>query len=207
MVDWYYSYITHRNMYVDINGHQISCTTSLGFPQGGVCSAKFWIIAFNAAISILNEHGVLGLGFADDCVALIGGTNLHQMMSRIQKVITKLDEWGLTCGLSFNPSKTVVVIFTKKQLSMSQKPNKLQVSGLSVPFTLSAKYLGVTLDSKLTWSVHFNNQITKCKKYLHMLQKGVKKSRGPKPAYIRYIYTAIVRPKLTYAALSWGHST
>ena len=109
-------------MYVDINGHQISCTTSLGFPQGGVCSAKFWIIAFNTAISILNEHGVLGLGFADDCVTLIGGTNLHQMMNRIQKVITKLEEWGLTCGLSFNLSKTVVVIFTKKE---SKKPGAL----------------------------------------------------------------------------------
>ena len=102
-------------MYIDINGQKISRTTSLGFPQGSVCCAKFWIIALNAAISNLNEHGVLGLGFADDCVALIGGTNLHQMMSRIQKVITKLEEWGLTCGLSFNPTKTVVVIFTKKK--------------------------------------------------------------------------------------------
>ena len=73
-------------MFIDINGQQISCTTSLGFPQGGVCSAKFWIIAFNAAISILNKHGVLGLGFADDCVALIGGTKLHQMMSRIPHI-------------------------------------------------------------------------------------------------------------------------
>ena len=105
-------------MFVDINGQQISCTTSLGFPQGGVCSAKFWIIAFNAAISILNEHGVLGLGFADDCVALIGGTNLHQMMSRIQKVVTKLEEWGLTCGLTFNHSKTEVLIFTKSTLTL-----------------------------------------------------------------------------------------
>ena len=129
------------------------------------------------------------------------------MMSRVQKVITKLEEWGLTCGLSFNPSKIVVVIFTKKQLSMSQKPNKLQVRGLSVPFALSAKYLGVTLDSKLTWNLHFNNQLTKWKKYLHMLQKGVEKAWGPKLTYIRWIYTAIVRLKLTYAALSWGHST
>ena len=40
-----------------------------------------------------------------------------------------------------------------------------------------------------------------------MLQKGVKKAWGPKPNYIRWIYTAIVRPKLTYAALLWGHST
>ena len=175
MVEWYYSYITHRNMFVDINGQQISCTTSLGFPQGGVCSAKFWIIAFNAAISILNEHGVLGLGFADDCVALIGGTNLHQMMSRIQKVVTKLEEWGLTCGLTFNPSKTEVLIFTKSTLKASQYPNKLIVGDHPVPFTQSARYLGVTLDSKLTWNLHFSKQITKCKKYLHMLQKGVKR--------------------------------
>ena len=68
---------------------------------------------------------------------------------------------------------------------MSQKPNKLQVSSSSVPFILSAKYLGVTLHSKLTWTIHYNNQITKCKKYLHMLQKGVKKAWGPKPTYIR----------------------
>ena len=114
MVDWYYSYITHRNIFVNINGQLASRTTALGFPQGGVCSAKFWIIAFNAAISILNEHSVLGLGFADDCVALIGGTNVHQMMSRIQKVVSKLEEWGLSRGLRFNPSKTEVIIFTKQ---------------------------------------------------------------------------------------------
>ena len=76
MVDWYYSSITNRNNFIDINGQQISRTTSLGFPQGGVRSAKFWIIAFNAAISVLKQHGVLGLGFTGDCVALIGGTNL-----------------------------------------------------------------------------------------------------------------------------------
>ena len=50
------------------------------------------------------------------CVALIGGTNWHHMMSRVQKVISKLEEWGLTCGLSFNPSKTEVVICTKNNL-------------------------------------------------------------------------------------------
>ena len=40
-----------------------------------------------------------------------------------------------------------------------------------------------------------------------MLQKGVKKAWGPKPTYIRWIYVAIVRPKLGYASLSWGHIT
>ena len=86
MVKWYYNYITHRNINVEIQGIKVSLTTKLRFPQGGVCSAKFWIIAFNDAINIINTHGAVGHGFADDCATMIGGTNLHTMMSRLQKV-------------------------------------------------------------------------------------------------------------------------
>ena len=41
------------------------------FPKSGVCSAKFWIIAFNDAIDIINTHGAVGNGFADDCVTMV----------------------------------------------------------------------------------------------------------------------------------------
>ena len=91
-----------------INGITQAITTTTGFPQGGVCSAKFWIIAFNEAIEILNQRGVYGIGFADDCAALIGGNNLHQQMSRIQKVVTDIEEWGRQNGLIFNALKTEV---------------------------------------------------------------------------------------------------
>ena len=39
MVNWYYNFITHRNLHVEINGTTASKTVSIGFPQGGVCSA------------------------------------------------------------------------------------------------------------------------------------------------------------------------
>ena len=77
LAKWYYNYISHRNMYTTIDGVTQAITTTTGFPQGGVCSAKFWIIAFNKAIEILNQRGVYGIGFADDCAALLGGNNLH----------------------------------------------------------------------------------------------------------------------------------
>ena len=38
-----------------------------------------WIIAFNEAIEIINEYGVTGQGFADDCGPMIGGDNTHEM--------------------------------------------------------------------------------------------------------------------------------
>ena len=90
MVNWYYNFITHRNLHVEINGTTASKTVCIGFPQGGVCSAKFWIIAFNEAIEIINSYGAFGNGFADDCVTMLTGTNLKYMMNKLQKVVTCL---------------------------------------------------------------------------------------------------------------------
>ena len=98
------------------------------------------------------------------------------MMNKLQKVVTKLETWGHTAGLKFNFSKTEVVIFTKKRLRPEQMPPKLKVSGQTVEFSTTAKYLGVTLDHNLTWSTHLNNQITIGKRYLFMLKKAVLKN-------------------------------
>ena len=47
LVDWYYNYLIHRDMKFDIQGHKTTISNSMGFPHGGVASAKFWILAFN----------------------------------------------------------------------------------------------------------------------------------------------------------------
>ena len=54
LVEWYYNYITHRNLEYTDDDFKIEGTIGLGFPQGGVCLAKFWIIAFNYALEIIN---------------------------------------------------------------------------------------------------------------------------------------------------------
>ena len=113
-------------------------TIDTGFPQGGVCSTKFWIIAYNQAIHILNTHGVSGYGFADDSCTLIGGQNLNQRMSRTQKVIDDLVFWGHSCGPKFNLDKTVCIIFTKAK-TITDLPNKLTVSEKSVDLELLYK--------------------------------------------------------------------
>ena len=35
MVNWYYNFITHRNLHVEINGTTESRAVCIGFPQGG----------------------------------------------------------------------------------------------------------------------------------------------------------------------------
>ena len=201
LVDWYYHYITHRNLHVQIKGCKKILSTDTGSPQGGVCSAKFWIIAFNEAIEILNTHGVHGNGFADDCVALIGGENLDQIMSQMQKVVTKLEPWGTKYGLVFNPSKTEVIIFSKAQRIERRAPNRLIVGSQNINFTTQAKYLGVILDNKLLWSKYIDHATKRAKQFIFTLKKAVSKKWGPKPKYMKWAYTAIVKARLFYGCL------
>ena len=163
-------------------------------------------MAFNEAIRILNTHGVYGNGLADDCVALIGGNNTEQMMSRMQKVVNNLEEWGKQIGLSFNALKTEVIMFSKATSIVKHLPNRLIIGNHRVPFGFKAKYLGVTLDNRLTWQPHITNDINRAKQYLYLLRKAISKKWGPKPKYLKWVYNAIVLPRLTYGCLAWGNA-
>ena len=164
--DRYYNYLKHRDIEITMQGITVEYSTGVGFPQGGVCSAKFWLIAFDPAIEIINQYGVEGNGFADDCSALIGGKNLPSMIGKMQRMNEELITWGKSCGLTFNAQKTVAVLFKRNK----QVPSAhLTFDGKLLEYSETVTYLGVRLDEKLHWGQHITNKIDKAKQYLHKL--------------------------------------
>ena len=202
MVQWYFNYITHRDILIEMHGELKTFSTGVGFPQGGVCSAKFWLIAFDYAIQLINRYNIEGNGYADDCSALYGGRRLDHALKRLQKMLNELSDWGKTCGLKFNPEKSVAVIFSRRRKT---PPFSLKIDGKEIEFKTEVKYLGVTLDSKLHWTPHINEKIEKTKKYLGKVASMTRNNWGPKPKLMRWAYTGIVRPMLCYGAMIWGH--
>ena len=202
MVQWYYGYMTHRDIQILLHGETSIFSTGVGLPQGGVCSAKFWLIAFDFAIKIINTYNIEGNGYADDCSALYGGPRLDHALRRLQKMLDSLTAWGKRCGLRFNPDKSVAVVFTRRRKS----PNiNLRIDGRDIPFKTEVKYLGVTLDSKLYWTKHIEDRINKGKKAMHAVACITRKNWGPKPSLMRWAYLSMVRPMVTYACMIWGH--
>ena len=82
----------------------------------------------------------------------------------------------------------------------------LEIEGVKIPFSPTMRYLGVTLDAQLTWEPHKNKILKNAKFNLIKLNQKFSKAWGPKPHISKWIYTGIVRPKLTYASMIWGHS-
>ena len=204
LVEWYYNYLSYRVLHVNLHGQSRSFICSQGFPQGGVASAKFWIIAFNPAIEIINRQFTVGNGYADDLSVVFGGNDPDPLSVRMQRVIDELVTWGLTCNLRFNPEKTVMVGFTRAVRKSFTVPVYMQ--GVPLKFVDSVKYLGLTLDKRLNWRKHILDKIALCSQYLLKMANIAHTTWGPKPHLMRWVYRCMVRPKITYGAIVWFHS-
>ena len=80
------------------------------------------------------------------------------------------------------------------------------MDGIKIPFSETVKYLGVTLDSKISWKQHIENKTTACKKLMAMLNSNLRGMQAPKPKLSKWAYTGVVRPKLLYACMTWGNA-
>ncbi|MEL6358425.1 MAG: reverse transcriptase domain-containing protein [Bacteroidota bacterium] len=204
LVRWYYHYMKSRRIHINLHGAEESYQIDTGFPQGGVASAKFWLIAFDEAIRIANKYGIVGNGFADDIGAVICGRTVKSMVNKMQRMIDELTDWGRGCGLKFCPQKSVAVLFGRKK--MPNNPPKVHIYGEPIEYQTSVKYLGVTLDQKLDWKQHIKGQTDKAKSLLLNINNTVRDNWGPKPKLMKWAYAALVRPVLTYASMNWGHA-
>ena len=121
IVSWYYNYITERHLILEANDSKVTTCVDTGFLQGGVCSAKFWIIAFDPAMDIINLNGIFGQGFADDCAALLGGTDLNDLTTRRYKQSISWLQWVGSHLLTMLKLKQINFITNKKQLQNKLK--------------------------------------------------------------------------------------
>ena len=203
LVDWYYDYITKRNVTIELQDSKIEASIGVGFPQGGVASARFWLIAFNMAVKIINRFGCSGTAFADDCAVLLSGTHTNTLVNNMQKTLREIERWGRRSGLKFNPAKTVVIMFERRK----EKQHKLlEMGDTKIQYSKEVKYLGVTLDSKLNWRPHINAKLGAAKKLMYVINQAIRGNWGPTPSLSKWALTGIVRPALTYACGCWAHA-
>jgi hypothetical protein len=71
--------------------------------------------------------------------------------------------------------------------SARKMPARLKLYGQSIPFSKTAKYLGVTLDDKLSWKPHIENKIKKAKRSLMAVRSVKRADLGPLPGMCQMV--------------------
>lgn len=202
---WIKSMLKHRTINSTIAETSKKVTATKGCPQGGVLSPLLWNLVVDELLRNLNERGYLTLGYADDIVVIIRGGFTRTVSNLMQDALEIIEEWCTREQLRVNPSKTKLIPFTRRRNLEDLLPPSLFQTTLE--FGREAKFLGVILDTKLTWNQHIQKITTKSKMTLMSLKRAIGKSWGLKPSVVHWIYTTVVRPMITYGALVWWPKT
>ena len=81
--------------------------------------------------------------------------------------------------------------------------NPLILYDREISLSVSVKYLGIILDSKLNWKPHIEEACRKARVLLFACQRAMGKSWGLAPVLARWIFVAMVRPIMSYASVVW----
>ena len=180
----------------------VTVRTTRGCPQGGVLSPLLWSLVVDRLLQNLTEQGISCIGYADDVVAVVRGKFDSTLCDLLQNALTIISKWCKSVGLKLNIAKTCIIPFTSRR-----KTNFRQISieGNPLEWKKEIKYLGVTLDSKLTFSKHIEETVSKATRALMICRRLAGKNWGCTPKILRQMYLTIVRPITTYGCVVWAN--
>lgn len=201
MINWIESMLKSRVVTAHYENSCKSGEVDKGCPQGGVLSPILWNMVIDGLLKELNESGFNTEGFADDLVILLIGKYEDTLSSMMNAAFSIVDDWCRKNGLTVNPQKTKLVLFTNKRKLLNMKRPRL--NGIQLEFAKEVKFLGFILDHKLSWNKHIEEKIRKVTKIYWQCRCAFGKRWGLRPKVIRWLYIAIIKPILFYGCHVW----
>ena len=198
-LDWFKTYLSGRKQCVSINDVNSSLMEiKHGVPQGSVLGPLLFLISIN---DIIFSSDVFDFFlFADDTSLFYSGKSTESIEPIINCELEKLSAWLTANKLTLNTDKSNVLLFrpinASNNITLSIKINEKQIAE-----KMHAKYLGVIIDNKLTFSSHISKICQKLTKGNYILAK----LRHFVPnKVLKNIYNAYIQPFLDYGILVWS---
>ena len=92
--------------------------------------------------------------FADDTAVLATGNSIEESTVKLQRTADNIATWTRKWRIKLNEEKSTYINFTNKKID--QRP--IFINGVRITPANTAKYLGMTLDTKLRWKVHIKKK-------------------------------------------------
>lgn len=189
-VDIIKSYLANRRQLVKLGGvTSAEGVVNVGVPQGSILGPIIFLMYINDLPA--SNNNVRFTLFADDTTIAQSENTQELAVSGSRDAQERAELWFCTNGLLLNENKTQQMLFAVRPLN--------EWGGIT-----EAKFLGVTLDTKLQWGPHTTKISGKVSKGIYVL-RGL--SKNVSHEILRTAYFALVQTHLSYGILAWGHSS
>ena len=136
--------------------------------------------------------------FADDTIALYSGCNIENLIHDVNADFSLISRWCDINKLSINKNKTKAMIF-----GVHAKETVIHdIDGVKIEFVTQCTFLGVEIDSKLTWKRHVQKLCSKISSVIGVIYR-IRDKINTKTAWM--IYDALIASQLNYCNIVWGY--
>jgi hypothetical protein len=208
LVKLLHSYLLDRKAFVTVNSiDSFLFMVQSGVPQGSIIAPHLFNIFVNDIP--IPKKGQLCL-FADDTAYIREASwkNLKLLKKELIKEVSVLKNYFGDWKIFLNETKTEFSIFTKSlKMIRDMQADRIVIDNNSFSWKSPVKYLGVSLDSKLTFKNHIDDSIHKASGIAFSSLYSLLNRNSPvsTDSKIR-IYKSYIRPIITYASPIFSNS-
>jgi len=194
------SYLTDRYFQVRV-GTSLSDIAKInsGVPQGGILSPTLFNIYASDQPTSPNTTVA---EFADDKAIISIHENPHIASQNLQLHLDLMADWYKKWRIKVNQSKSQHTTFT---LRIPPCPS-VSLDNILIPPSQSAKYLGLTVDRRLTWSHHIKIKKLALNARLRFLKTLISNNKHTSLNVKLLIYKSLIKPMWTYGLQLWGNA-
>ena len=196
------SYLSQRKAIIQTSNIRIDTEVTRGCPQGSCCGPGLWNLQYNSLLKLNYTHRTKVIAFADDLVIITRGKNTREIENITNIEMSKISSWAKDNKIHFNEQKSKVMLLSRRK-RRERKDLEIYLNYKLLKQVNLLKYLGIILDSKMTFREHINDMTEKCTKLIFTLSKSAKLNWGLSHEALRTIYTGGILPLLLYGAPVW----
>ncbi|KAF6210112.1 hypothetical protein GE061_015868 [Apolygus lucorum] len=194
------SYLKNRTLtYETAQGVRTKDITSRA-AQGSVLGPQLWNASYDGVLRLEMPEDCFLVGYADDVAAVVLARTMDSAQAKLEQIMTRVTEWMEEHSLALATSKTEVVIFTRKPIPTIIP---MRIGNTEITTKPAARYLGVMLDTKITFGEHLKRTADRAAQKSAALCHLMRNINGPRPCKRRLMMT-VVESILLYGAEVWA---
>ncbi len=198
ILNWIRAFLTDRVQQVTVEGATSQSLHVLsGVPQGTVLGPLLFLVFINDLPDCVQSRVRL---FADDCV-LYRPIKDQNDCTILQKDLDELSAWETKWGMAFHPDKCSAIRITRARNPIAAS---YSLRGHTLALEDSTRYLGVELQTNMSWNNQISQTARKANSTLGFLRRNLRVSNEQTKTAA---YFSMVRPILEYCSTVWSPHT